>query len=170
MIELQRLNAMPEDEFVDQLAGIFEHSPWVAARAAARRPFDSRQRLLDAMRGVVDDATPVEQLALIRAHPQLGTRGRGQPVLTAASTQEQRRAGLQDCTAQDFARLDALNAAYQDKFAMPFIIAVRAHDLDSIFANFVARLANDPATERQSALREIGLIAGYRLADAVTAS
>jgi len=168
MISLESLNALPAEEFVAALTGIFEHSPWVAARAAARRPFDSRQQLLDAMRTVVEEASPADQLALIRAHPQLGTRGRNQPALTAASAQEQRGAGLQACTAQDFARLDALNAAYLEKFGMPFILAVRGHDPASIIANFESRLANPPAIEQQAALRQIGLIAGFRLDDAVT--
>jgi hypothetical protein len=74
---------------------------------------------------------------------------------------------LQACTPEDFARLDALNAAYLDRFAMPFILAVRGHDPESIIATFAARLGNESALERRTALREIGLIAGYRLADAV---
>ena len=169
-LELQQLNAMPADEFVARLAGIFEHSPWVAERAASGRPYASRQALLDAMRAAVDTAAPDERMALIRAHPQLGARGLSQATLTAASAGEQRGAGLLACTSADFARLDALNAAYLEKFGMPFIMAVRGHDHVSIIANFEARLANDPATERHAALREIGLIAGFRLADAVTAA
>jgi len=167
VIELERLNALPTAEFVSNLDGIFEHSPWVAQRAAARRPFVSRLDLLDAMRSVVAEATPPEQTALICAHPQLGSRGRNPGGLTVASAREQRRAGLQACTPEDFARLDALNSAYLDRFAMPFILAVRGHDPESIIATFAARLGNEPALERRTALREIGLIAGYRLADAV---
>jgi len=167
MIALEQLNTLPADEFVAALTGIFEHSPWVAARAAARRPFVSRQALLEAMRSVVDEAPPAEQLALIRAHPLLGSRRPERPALTAASAEEQRGAGLLACTAQDFARLDELNAAYLEKFGMPFILAVRGHDPASIMANFESRLANPPEIEQQAALQQIGLIAGFRLADAV---
>lgn len=167
-LDLDRLNALPADEFVAHLAGIFEHSPWVAARAAAGRPFASRQELLEAMRAAVAAASSDEQMTLIRAHPQLGSRGRGQATLTAASATEQRGAGLLACTAEDFARLDVLNASYLEKFSMPFIMAVRGHDPVSIIANFEARLANDPDIERRRALHEIGLIAGFRLADTVT--
>jgi OHCU decarboxylase len=166
-LTLAQLNAAPADEFVRQLAGIFEHSAWVAARAAPRRPFASRQQLLVAMCSVVDEAPAAEQLTLIRAHPQLATRGRSESALTHASAQEQRGAGLQACTPQDFARLDQLNAAYQARFAMPFIMAVRGHEPKSIIAAFEARLTNPPDVERATALREIGLIAGFRLADAV---
>jgi allantoicase len=167
VITLEALNAAPSSEFVARLGGIFEHSAWVAERTAAARPFASRQQLLDAMRATVQRATPQEQLALIRAHPELGARGRRRAQLTTASSGEQAAAGLDACTDEDFARLQQLNAAYLAKFDFPFIIAVRGHDPASIIAAFESRLANERAIELQAALREIGLIAGHRLADAI---
>jgi OHCU decarboxylase len=167
MMTLRELNAVPAADFVQALAGIFEHSPWVPQRAAAGRPFTSRLALLDAMRVVVEQATPAEQLGLIRAHPRLGVKGRAAVDLTAASAREQRRAGLEACTAQDLAELNRLNDAYLDKFAMPFILAVRGHDPASIIANCARRLAHDVESEQRTALQQIGLIAGYRVADAV---
>jgi len=50
------------------MTALFEHSPWVEARADARP--SSGDRYADLMT-VVHDATPAEQLALIRAHPEL---------------------------------------------------------------------------------------------------
>jgi OHCU decarboxylase len=169
VIALSELNLLPADEFVARLGGIFEHSPWVAMRVAGARPFDSRQQLLDAMRMAVDEATPEEQLALIRAHPKLGLIGRRREELTEASSREQHRAGLEACTAEEAARLETLNAAYLEKFAVPFILAVRGHNPASIIASCERRLTNDWPLEQRTALREIGLIAGYRLADVVAA-
>jgi len=159
---------LPAHEFVARLAGIFEHSPWVAARAAAARPFESSQHLLAVMRTAVAEATPEKQLALIRAHPPLGLRGRARTGLTAASSREQRGAGLEACTPDEAARLDELNAAYVEKFAMPFVLAVRGHTPQSIIATCERRLANDAVSERRTALHEIGMIAGYRLAEVVS--
>jgi OHCU decarboxylase len=156
MITLADLNALPEPEFVARLAGIFEHSPWVAERAAAGRPFASRASLHAAMCAAVDAATPAEQLALIRAHPRLRRTARAHEELTAASAREQRGAGIDD-----------LNEAYTAKFAMPFILAVRGHTPQSIISACERRLHNAAADEQRAALREIGLIAGFRLADAV---
>jgi OHCU decarboxylase len=167
MIPLAELNVLPVRQFVQRLAGIFEHSPWVAQRVAAGRPFDSRQSLLEAMRTAVEQATSEEQLALIRAHPTLGLRGRVRENLTAASSSEQRGAGLEACAPDEAARLEDLNAAYVEKFAMPFILAVRGHTPQSIIAACERRLLNDGLNEQRTALREIGLIAGYRLADLV---
>jgi OHCU decarboxylase len=170
VIALEALNALPVEEFTTVLGAIFEHSPWVAQRAAAARPFTSRLQLLDAMRAVVQSAPAEEQLGLIRAHPQLGARGRNRAHLTEASAREQRRAGLDACTDEEFAELLRLNAAYVQKFSFPFILAVRGHTPDSILAALGNRSKNDVELERLTALTQIGLIGGYRLADVVASS
>jgi OHCU decarboxylase len=167
VISLDQLNRLPEDDFVRQLAGIFEHSPWVALRVAAIRPFASRRELHAAMCAAVQGASDAEQLALIRAHPRLGLRGRARADLTRASSREQQGAGLDEVRPDELARLDALNLAYEEKFAMPFILAVRGHTPESILSAAESRLGNELRAERSTALRQIGLIAGYRLADMV---
>jgi OHCU decarboxylase len=170
VIALSDLNDLPAHEFVTTLGAIFEHSPWVAERAAAGRPYASRLHLLEAMRLAVEKASPAEQLTLIRAHPKLGARGRTRAELTRASASEQHRAGLDACTPQDFAQLDELNTAYVEKFAMPFILAVRGHDPASIIATLKRRLTHDEPLEQNTALGQIGLIAGFRLTDVVATS
>jgi OHCU decarboxylase len=167
MTTLQELNSVPAAQFVATLGGVFEHSPWVAERAASGRPFASREQLLQAMCAVVEAASVEEQLALIRAHPQLGARGRQRAQLTANSANEQRRAGLDACTDEEFARLLQLNAAYVNKFSFPFILAVRGHNPESILAALEGRLNHDAESERRTALAQIGVIAGYRLAELV---
>ena len=168
MISLETLNALPVEAFTAALGAIFEHSPWVAQRAAPSRPFASRQDLLDAMCRVVHEAPLEDQLSLIRAHPQLGARGRKRQELTEASSNEQRRAGLDACSDEEFAELLRLNTAYVEKFDFPFILAVRGHDPASILAFMRKRLNNSPDEERHTALTQIGLIAGYRLADTIS--
>jgi OHCU decarboxylase len=166
MISLEQLNGVAAGQFVEALSGVVEHSPWVAAGAAAQRPFASRLDLLDALRGVVRAAPLEQQLALIRAHPALGA-GRTALPLTPASTQEQRRAGLDACTEAELTQLQDLNATYRARLGFPFILAVRGHDPESIIATFEQRLDNPAEIERDTALEQIGLIAGFRLADAV---
>ena len=167
MIALDALNGLSVDEFTATLGAVFEHSPWVPQRAAASRPFASRLDLLDAMRAVVEAAPVEEQLGLIRAHPQLGARGRKRAELTEASSREQRRAGLDACSDEEFDQLLRLNTAYVHKFSFPFILAVRGHDPNSILTSMGNRLNNTPEVERHTALTQIGLIGGYRLADVV---
>jgi 2-oxo-4-hydroxy-4-carboxy-5-ureidoimidazoline decarboxylase len=162
---LDVLNRMPAAEFVALVGAVFEHSQWVAERAATRRPFTSRKQMLDTMLAVVEGASFEEQMALIRAHPQLGVRGRKRVQLTDTSAREQRRAGLDACSDEEFVELRRLNASYVERFGFPFILSVRDHDPESILANFRSRLQNEADVERRNALTQIGLIAGYRLAE-----
>jgi OHCU decarboxylase len=167
VITLEQLNAMAAGEFVTTLGGIFEHSAWVPQAAEACRPFGSRLQLLDAMRAAVDQASSAQQLALIRAHPTLAVPAHRSSPLTTASAGEQRRAGLDSCTPEDGLRLEELNARYLERFGFPFVLAVRGHDPASIFANFEQRLGHAGELEHDTALRQIGAIAAYRLAEMV---
>lgn len=164
---LDQLNTLDHAAFVAQLGGIFEHSPWVAERVSGQRPFATREALHSAMCAVVDAASAAEQLALIRAHPQLAGKAAIRNELTAASLSEQRGAGLDQCSPAEFARLRELNDAYQQRFGFPFILAVRGHTRDSIIANMASRIAQSPADEHAQALRQIAQIADLRLADLV---
>lgn len=168
MIALEQLNVAAVPEFVSALAGIFEHSPWIAERAAAARPFTSTVGLLDAMSAVIAAATNEEQLRLIRAHPELAGKAAIRNELTAESGREQKGAGLDSCTPEQFARLHELNKAYNERFGFPFILAVRGHDPASIIRCFEQRIGHEPAAEQQVALQQIGRIGGFRLADVVT--
>jgi OHCU decarboxylase len=164
MLTIEALNAMSVQEFTTTLGSIFEHSPWVASRAALLRPFAGREQLQQAMCAAVAQASAAEQDALILAHPKLGARGRQRAQLTASSAGEQSRAGLDACTDEEFAQLLRLNELYMARFAFPFILAVHGHTPESILAAMTQRLANDPATERATALQQINRIAGLRIA------
>lgn len=170
LLSLDALNAATEPEFVAAVGPVFEHSPWIAARAAAGRPYASRAALHAALVAVVDAATTDEQLALIRAHPDLAGRLAELGRLTPESTQEQAAAGL--ATLDDAARaeLQSLNAAYRARFGFPFVICARLNAADRILAAFRERLHHEADTERAAALAEIAKIAGLRLADRVAES
>jgi 2-oxo-4-hydroxy-4-carboxy-5-ureidoimidazoline decarboxylase len=144
------------------MIALFEPSPWVEARADARPSCGDRHSDLMA---VVRDAGPEEQLALIRAHPELGGKAAVDGRLTQASAAEQAGAGLDRLTPAEFDRFHALNAAYREKFGFPFIICVRLTDKAGILAAMGSRLANDRDTEIAAALDEIGEIVRLRLGD-----
>ena len=71
---LAELNTCYDRRFVETLGWIFEGSPWIAERAWTHRPFGQIAELHAAMMREVVAATRQEQLALLRAHPDLGTR------------------------------------------------------------------------------------------------
>ncbi|WP_435874760.1 2-oxo-4-hydroxy-4-carboxy-5-ureidoimidazoline decarboxylase [Pandoraea capi] len=162
-----QLSALPRAEFIAALDGIFEHSPWVAEAAWEDRPFATVNALHDAMCQAVIDAGEAPQLALICAHPELAGKAAVRGELTAESTREQAGAGLDQCSAEEFARLTELNDAYKTKFGFPYILAVRGHTRSSIIENFATRLESSRADEIEECLRQIFRIAGFRLQDLV---
>lgn len=158
-----RPSALSHDAFLAAFGPVYEASPWVAEGvwpAVARGERDTLPALTEAMRAVVDAAPHDRRLALIRAHPQLAVTGR----MAEASVQEQRGAGLDQCSPEEFERFHHLNNAYNDRFDHPFIIAVKGLTRGDILAAFAARLANDADTEFATAMAQIHRIAGFRLA------
>jgi beta-ureidopropionase / N-carbamoyl-L-amino-acid hydrolase len=170
MLTLDQLNAATPAEFTALLDGTYEHSPWIAERAAAARPFATLSQLKQAMVQVVQDAGPEAQLALIRSHPELAGKAMVSKTLTAESTNEQGKAGLTDCTPEEFARIQQLNTAYNARFGFPFMLAVRGPrgtglGKRQIIDTFARRLGNPVDFERDEALRNIHRVAEIRLAD-----
>ena len=165
MTTLAQINAMTPDAFSAAFGAVYEHSPWIAQRAFARRPFASATDLLLALWGVVQAASPEEQLALIASHPELAGREAQAGTLTAASTQEQAAAGLGLLNPEQRAELVELNRRYAERFGFPFIICARLNSREAIFGTLRARLHNQREQELHNALAQIGQIARLRLAD-----
>ncbi|MCF8160760.1 MAG: 2-oxo-4-hydroxy-4-carboxy-5-ureidoimidazoline decarboxylase [Polaromonas sp.] len=160
---LTALNAMPPPAFTARLADIFEHSPWVPQRVAHLRPFRDAGQLHEAMVSAVAQASSAEQLALLRAHPELAGREAQQGELTAASDQEQARAGLKALSPAEMQRITALNAAYLERHGFPFIVCVGKHTKQSLFLEFDRRLGNPCESELREALDQVAEIAALRL-------
>jgi 2-oxo-4-hydroxy-4-carboxy-5-ureidoimidazoline decarboxylase len=160
---LAELNAGSRDTFVAALGSIFEDSPWAAERAWSHRPFASLETLHQAMMSEVSTSPRNEQLALLRAHPDLGSRAR----MTTASAGEQAGAGLDRLTPSEFDRLRELNARYRDKFGFPFLFAVQGSTKHDVLAALAARLAATADEEFAEALRQVSRIAWLRLQDTV---
>ena len=169
-LTLEQLNAAPAAEAVALLDGLYEHSPWIAAAALAQRPFKSLAHIKHAMVQVLAEASAQSQLDLIRAHPELAGKAMVAKSLTAESTNEQNKAGLTNCTPEEFAHIQQLNADYNARFGFPFILAVRGPrglglPKQEIIDTFARRLHNHPDFERAEALRNIHRIAEIRLND-----
>ncbi len=169
-LTLETLNAASEHEALQLLDGLYEHSPWVAEKALVSRPFKSLAHLKWVMTQILDGADPKTQIDLIRAHPELAGKAMVNNDLTAESTNEQGRAGLTHCTAEEFAKLQQLNADYNAKFGFPFILAVRGPrgiglNKQQIIATFTRRLQNHPDFELQECLRNVHRVVELRLND-----
>lgn len=170
MTTLPDLNSCSPADFTHALHGIYEHSPWIAQRAAARRPFTTLAALKLALQDVVRDASEDEQLSLLRAHPELAGKAAIAGALTRESTGEQASSGLDKCSPDEYATLHQLNRDYGDKFGFPFILAVRGPTgrgltRREIIDTFARRLQNQRADEMAEALRQVHRIAEIRLND-----
>ncbi|RSZ42988.1 2-oxo-4-hydroxy-4-carboxy-5-ureidoimidazoline decarboxylase [Variovorax beijingensis] len=169
-LTLDQLNAATPGDALALLDGTYEHSPWIAERALAARPFRSLAHLKHALVQAVAAASADEKLGLIRAHPELAGKAMVSKTLTAESTHEQGKAGLTDCTPEEFAKIQQLNADYNAKFGFPFILAVRGPrgtglSKREIIDTFERRLHHHPDFELGEALRNIHRIAEIRLDD-----
>jgi 2-oxo-4-hydroxy-4-carboxy-5-ureidoimidazoline decarboxylase len=165
MLSVADVNAMPREAFVAAFGSVFEHSPWVAERAWTRRPFASVAALHAAMAAAVREAAPDEQLALIRAHPELAGREAVSGELTAESTGEQGRLGFTALTREELDRVARANAAYRARYGFPCIVALRLHAArDSVIAEMERRAGSgERAAEIEYALGQIDAITRGRL-------
>ncbi len=161
-----RPSQLDKTAFVAAYGDIYEHSPWVA-ELAWERGLDARHdhpaALAEAMGEVLATAPAERQLEVIRAHPDLAGKAAIAGDLTDDSTREQAGAGLDQCSPEELARFERLNAAYKTKFGFPFVMAVKGSDRFAILDAFEVRLEHDPAEERRTAVEQINRIARFRL-------
>ena len=162
-IPLASLNQYSKDQFVESLGGIFEHSPWVADLVYEDRPFETIGQLQQTMLEAVRHSPEMQRMALICSHPELAGKEAAAGTLTEDSRQEQSRAGLDQCTAEDLAQLQSLNRAYRKNFEFPFVIAVTGLNKAQIIAALESRLKNSFTVEFDASIAEIGKISMIRL-------
>jgi 2-oxo-4-hydroxy-4-carboxy-5-ureidoimidazoline decarboxylase len=166
-LTLDQINSLEAAAFTATFASIYEHSPWVAEKAAELRPFSTLTALAAALAGVVAGADEMAKQALLLAHPDLAGRAAVSGELTIASRLEQSKAGLDSLTPTEMERFTRSNTLYRERFGFPFILAVKYWRKTQILAAFDGRLNNAAAKERATALAEIDKIAFARLLDLV---
>ena len=163
-VELAELNALGEREFVARLGGVFEHSPWVARQAFAARPFSSVNDLHKAMMSSVRAASTQQQLALVRAHPELSGAEAREGSLTVDSSSEQGRLGFTSLTRTELRKMAELNRRYREKHGFPCIVALRLHATrGSVMEEMARRIDNETGAELAAALEQIAHITRARL-------
>ena len=157
------LSGLDREGFVAAIGAVFEHSPWIAARAWERRPFADRAALDQAFVEVLAAAGREELLGLILAHPELASKAALRGELAEHSAREQAGAGLNACTPEELGTIRELNDAYRSHFGWPFIVAVKGLSRQQIIAAMRTRLNHSAEDEFAEALLQIRRIAGLRL-------
>lgn len=163
MYSLQEINNMNREQFIENVGWVFEHSPWVANQAWNYKPFIDLEMLHQIMVQVVREASISDQLDLIRAHPDLGSKFE----MTESSVREQKGAGLDSLTEKEYEEFATINQAYVKKFNFPFILAVKGHTKDFIYKAMMERYLHSEEEEFQTALKQIYAISKFRLEDTI---
>ncbi|MGI9061406.1 MAG: 2-oxo-4-hydroxy-4-carboxy-5-ureidoimidazoline decarboxylase [Ktedonobacteraceae bacterium] len=166
-LTIQEINTLDQEHFVMALGSLFEGPPWIVSEACHDRPFKSVKHLHQALCTIMYHAPIEQQVALIRAHPDLVGHAALAGTLTPASTGEQASVGLDRLSPTEIATFTQLNRDYHDRFGFPFVICVRENKKESILAGFATRLQHSRSREIKTALAEIAKICWYRLHDIV---
>ena len=158
---------MKRKEIIDQLKSIYEHSQWVPERLLSENinEIQTKEELQLMMKKIVDNSSETEKLNLINAHPELGKKLQKKEKLTKFSEDEQKSAGLDQCSDEEFEILTNLNNEYRLKFKFPFIIAVKGLNKNQIIDNMKERVNNSQFEEFETAINEIHKIAQLRIKD-----
>jgi OHCU decarboxylase len=166
-LSIDEVNRMDREEFVAGFGAIFERSPWVAEGAWERRPFEDLDGLHAAFVRTVHETPDERRVALIRAHPDLAGKAALAGELTEESANEQASAGLDRLSPEEYEEFHRLNAAYREKFDLPYVVCVRDNTKETIFVGAEERLSNTREEEIGAALAEISRISRLRLEDLV---
>ena len=83
--------------------------------------------------------------------------------LTESSQEEQKSAGLDQCSEEEYKEIKSLNKLYKEKFMFPFIIAVKGLNRLDIIKSMKKRVNNNYEEEFLTAINEVHKIAKIRL-------
>ena len=159
------------EHFLARFGSVVEHSPWVAEAVWELAPAVARsedlQDLQEAFGRIIRRAPKSQCLELLRAHPQLACGMAAAADLTAASRKEQRGAGLDQCSPQEFLEFQELNLEYRNRFGFPFILAVKGLKRNEILERFRIRVERSPEEEFTAALENVIRIVGFRIAEVI---
>ena len=158
---------MEGKKIINLLKGIYEHSAWVPEKLLSENisEIKTKEELKLMMKKIVDNSTETEKLNLIKAHPELGKKLQKKEKLTKFSKEEQKSAGLDQCSDEEFKILTNLNNTYRSKFEFPFILAVKGLNKNQIIDNMKKRVNNCKSVEFETAINEIHKIAQLRIKD-----
>ncbi len=163
MLRLSEINVMNKSDFVEKVGWVCENNNWISEKAWEKRPFPSVEALYKVMDEIVQQSPKQSQFDIICAHPELGTGQNMNPI----SIQEQTQAGIKHLSADEYEQFKELNQKYIYRFGFPFILAVHAHNKNSILTALRNRLNNSFKFEFETALKEISKITYFRLKDSI---
>ena len=161
---INKINKLPESEFIKIFSNIFENSIWISEELYKLKPFYSFDDLSTKILDIFENATKENQIKILRAHPDLANKTKIGS-LTTDSKNEQNSAGLDKCTQDEFNEFQNLNFEYKKKFGFPFIFAVKDKSKLEVLTSFRKRISCDINVEFNEAKKQVKKIASLRLSE-----
>ena len=163
MSSIDKFNKLNKSEFLSIFGNVFEKTEWIAEKCYNSTPYHSPDELYLKMMDIFENTKKEKHLEILNAHPDLAV----QKKLTEDSNNEQKNAGLNQCTDHEFMEFNNLNKKYKEKFGFPFIIAVKGKNKEEILNNFRQRITNDINLEFEEAKKQVKKIASFRLSEII---
>ena len=153
-----------EKEFITLFDSIYEHSSWVIINIIKNKSSipEKLEDLKLKMKEQVEKSSDESILKLLRAHPELGIKKNKLSSLTKSSQKEQKSAGLDQCSEEEYKNIKLLNKKYREKFDFPFVIAVKGLSRVDVINAMNTRINNNYQEEFLTALKEVHKIAKIR--------
>ena len=158
---INKINKLSQSEFIKVFANIFENARWIAEELYKQKPFKDFNELSSKIMNIFDTSSKEKKLKILKDHPDLGDKTKISS-LTADSQKEQKNAGLDMCTKEEFNEFKKLNNTYK-KYGFPFILAVEGKNKIEILNNFRKRINFEPQIEFEEAVNQVKKIASLRL-------
>ena len=167
-MNIDSINELSKEIFIINFNNIFEKSIFITKKAESKRPYRDKEHMINIFLSIFDSLKKKSKIQIIKSHPDLGNKIKINSELTKLSQEEQRKAGLTDCTQQEFKQFNKLNSAFKLKFNIPFIFAVRGKNKNEILNEFHSRLGNlDINSEIDISVEQVKRIALLRLEELI---
>ena len=167
-MNIDSINELSKEIFIINFNNIFEKSIFIAKKAESKRPYRDKEHMINIFLSIFDSLKKKTKIQIIKNHPDLGNKIKINSELTKLSQEEQRKAGLTDCTQEEFKQFNKLNSAFKLKFNIPFIFAVRGKNKNDILNEFHSRLRNlDINSEIDISVEQVKRIALLRLEELI---
>ena len=160
---INKINKLPQSEFIKVFANIFENARWIAKELYKQKPFGDFNELSSKMMNIFEMSSKEKKLKILNEHPNLGDKTKIS-LLTPDSLKEQTNAGLDQCSEEEFNEFNKLNENYK-KFGFPFILSVKGKNKNEILNYFRERINNSLDAEFLEAKKQVKKIASLRLED-----
>ena len=163
-MKIQDINLMTDDAFINFFKDIFEKTPLLAKLSLKYKPFKDKKHLIKIFIKEFDELDNHSKKNIIKKHPDLGNKIKINENLTNLSKNEQKGAGLDNCTPEEYSLFHQMNNEFKLKFDIPFIYAVKGANKFMIIEEFKRRLKNNNVeNELSESIKQVKKIAFLRL-------